>query len=218
MTAMLVPVTSHDWKVMFHLIWSLWPNECDGAIHNTIGIPRICQDIVFAYLHCWDMSKYMDMSSYCVDTSRHCLGMQTHLDMCKYIDTCVDTCTHCVHTSRHFLDTFMIASENGLKKKKKYIFYVMILKASCCMNLEHVFIPRWWHFNVNSSLIGWAKKSVTRVWVICYHMWCVYEIGVRIPFPNNAGISQIICICMLLITTFFLHSYTFTVHYIPYYC
>ena len=30
----------------------------------------------------------------------------------------------------------------------------------------------------------------------------MHKIGIRIPFPNNTGISQIICICMLLITTF----------------
>ena len=26
--------------------WLLWPNECNGAIDNTIGITKICLDIV----------------------------------------------------------------------------------------------------------------------------------------------------------------------------
>ena len=40
--------------------------------------------------------------------------------------------------------------------------------------------------------------SVTQERVIYGHTWCIYEICMRIPFPN-AGVSEIICICLLLI-------------------
>ena len=39
--------------------------------------------------------------------------------------------------------------------------------------------------NINSSLIGWHKMSVTEEWVICCHMGCIYEIGMRIQFSKQ---------------------------------
>ena len=58
----------------------------------------------------------------------------------------------------------------------------------------------------------WLRPmSVTEEWVICCNMCCVYEIGMRIPFPNKVGMLQIIYIGSLLITTFvFVH--------LPHYC
>ena len=35
---MLVPMSSNDQKVMFHLILIFWPKECNGAIFHAIGI------------------------------------------------------------------------------------------------------------------------------------------------------------------------------------
>ena len=35
-------------------------------------------------------------------------------------------------------------------------------------------------------------------------------------FPDKAGMSQIICICMLPMTAFFLHNYPLTAYYVPY--
>ena len=64
---------------------------------------------------------------------------------------------------------------------------------------------------------GWlTQMSLTETWVISCHLWCGYEIGMRIPFPNNTGMSQIICICMLLITTFCLYNFPLTAYYMPY--
>ena len=38
----------------------------------------------------------------------------------------------------------------------------------------------------------------------------------EILFLNNTGMSQIICICMLLTDTFLLHNYSLTAYYVPY--
>ena len=43
----MVQLASHDWKSCLTSFWLLWPNECNGAIDNTIGIMKICVDIVY---------------------------------------------------------------------------------------------------------------------------------------------------------------------------
>ena len=73
------------------------------------------------------------------------------------------------------------------------------------MLLEDLSLRRWWCSDTNTSLISWV--SITQEWLICCHMWSVYEIDMGIHFLNSMGTSQMIFICMLLITTFFLHSY-----------
>ena len=51
--------------------------------------------------------------------------------------------------------------------------------------LEYVFVTKLWHSDVNSSLIGWHKMSLTQESVICCHICCVYEVGMRIPFSKQ---------------------------------
>ena len=58
-----------------------------------------------------------DMSSYCVDLSRHCLDMQN-------IWACLDTCRHFQDNSLHCLDALMITLGNGLERKK--IIYICL--------------------------------------------------------------------------------------------
>ena len=50
--------------------------------------------------------------------------------------------------------------------------------------VEHVFLYRWWHLDVDCSLIGWHKMSITHDWVTHCHVWCVYETGIIIPFSK----------------------------------
>ena len=50
------------------------------------------------------------------------------------------------------------------------------------MLLEHVSLSMLWYSDVKSSLIGSDKMSTTQEWVICCHVCCVWEIGMRIPF------------------------------------
>ena len=49
---------------------SLQPNECIGAIDNTIGITDICLDTKDMFSHCVDTSRHLDTSKY-EDTSEH---------------------------------------------------------------------------------------------------------------------------------------------------
>ena len=35
---------------------------------------------------CLDMSRYIDMSSHCIDGSRYCLDMQKHMDISRHIN------------------------------------------------------------------------------------------------------------------------------------
>ena len=51
--------------------------------------------------------------------------------------------------------------------------------------LEHIFLYRWWPSDVDCSLIGWHKMSVTPELVNCCQVWCLYEIGMRIPFSKQ---------------------------------
>ena len=53
---------------------SLWLNKCNGALGNSIGIPK-------------DMSRqYQNVSIPCVDTSRQCLDMTKYfLDIQGYV-------------------------------------------------------------------------------------------------------------------------------------
>ena len=55
------------------------------------------------------MPSYIDMSSHCVDTSRHYLNMQTHLNMPRHINI--------VYRHQGCLDTLMIALENSIERK-----------------------------------------------------------------------------------------------------
>ena len=64
----------------FTSFWSLWPNEWNGAIDNTIGTTKKCLDI---FRH---VQTQKDMSSHCVDISRHCLDMEIYLDMSRHIN------------------------------------------------------------------------------------------------------------------------------------
>ena len=119
--------------------------------------------------------------------TRNCLVIETCLDTSRHY---VDISTHCLHTSWHCLDTLMISLENSLERKKIIWFLYNGLEryVSICI-FEHEFLPKLWYSDVNSSLIGWHKMSMNEEWVICCHMWCVYEIGRKIPFPHNRGTS-----------------------------
>ena len=56
-----------------------------------------------------------------------------------------------------------------------------------------------WQSDVNSSLIGWQKFSTEERVVCCL---CLYmKLDWKVHFPNSTVIFQIICICVLLITT-----------------
>ena len=61
-------------KSCFTSLWSLWPNGCSDAIDNTIGITKMSRHWLY-------MFRYIDMSSHCLYTSRHCLDMETYLDI-----------------------------------------------------------------------------------------------------------------------------------------
>ena len=39
--------------------------------------------------------------------------------------------------------------------------------------------------DVNISMTGWHKMSITEEWVIHGHVWCAYEHGMRIPFSKQ---------------------------------
>ena len=81
------------------------------------------------------------------------------------------------------------------------------------MGLKHIFLCRLWHSHVNIFLIGW-HMSVTQEWVICFHMWCVYEIEMRIPFSKQY--RYVINHLNLYVNKyfhFFLHSNPITVYY-----
>ena len=71
------------------------------------------------------------------------------------------------------------------------------------------FFCKFWQSDVSISQIGSHKISITQKWVICCHVWCVYEIGMRNPVLNSRGMSQITCICKLLISKS-VHNYHFT--------
>ena len=50
---------------------------------------------------------------------------------------------------------------------------------------------------------GWLRQNVSISGMgYLLSKWCVYEIGMRIPFSNGTDLWQIICICMLLMTSF----------------
>ena len=55
------------------------------------------------------------------------------------------------------------------------------------LKVEHVFLYRWGHSDVDSSLIGWHKMSVAHKWANCCQVWCVYEIGIRIQYSKLYG-------------------------------
>ena len=45
-----------------------------------------------------------------------------------------------------------------------------------------MFLYRWWHLDVNSSLIGRHRMALTQEWAICCHIGHIYKIGMRISF------------------------------------
>ena len=69
-------------KVMFYLFLWIWPNKCSGAIDNSIGILKICLDIVKMFFR--HVKMHNDMFSHFVDTSRHFRNMQKHLDISRH--------------------------------------------------------------------------------------------------------------------------------------
>ena len=98
----------------------------------------------------------------------------------------VDTSRHCLQTSEHCQGTLMNEQELGLKIKKKYNFYKMVLSDMFLYVIGTCILHRWWHSDVNSSLIHWHKMSITQLWIIiCCHISCKYENGMGIPFPKQ---------------------------------
>ena len=81
-------MATHDWKKScFSSVWSLWPIECNGNIDNTIGVTKVMtRHYLDMSRHCLGMSRYIYMSSDCVDTFRHCLDIQTPLYMARHIN------------------------------------------------------------------------------------------------------------------------------------
>ena len=73
---------------------------------------------------------------------------------------------------------------------------MVVLKCMFHMWFEDVFLHRWLHLFIKSSVIGWQKISIHQEWAICCHVWYVYEIGIRIPFPKQ-----------YIYVTYYLHLY-----------
>ena len=71
-----------------------------------------------------------------------------------------------------------------------------------CKQFSDLFIQ-----NVNTSVIVYLLS-----WVMCVWNWHQKSIS------KHYSTSDIIYICMVIIATFFLHSYPFTAYYVPYSC
>ena len=99
------------------------------------------------------------------------------------------------------------------------IYFIQCSLQVCfCLWLKHVFLPWWWHLNVNSSQIGGHKMSVTENGLF-FGMYDLFlNLAWQFHFPNNTGMPQIICICMLLIAAPFLQNYPITAYYVLYFC
>ena len=106
--------------------------------------------------------------------------------------------------SRHCLETFMISLENGVERKNIIYNSYNGLQSyvSVCIKYMYLYIDRWWHWDVDSSLIGWHKMSHSGMNYLLPSVMCSMKLAWEFHFPNNTDMSQIICICMLLITTF----------------
>ena len=63
----------------------------------------------------------------------------------------------------------------------------------------------WLIQSVNNSGMGY--------WFLVYDL--SMQLAREFHFPNNTGMSEIIYVCVLLITTFHLHNYPLTSYYLP---
>ena len=107
---------------------------------------------------------------------------------CLVIQACLDTSIYCVNTSRHYLHM------------SRYCLDILMIALKMVNS------------DVNSSLIAGHKISITQEWVICCEV-DVCEMGMQIQF-----LKEIICICILFISTFCLQSYPLNVYCFSYSC
>ena len=132
---------------------------------------------------------------------------------------CLDMTRYCLHTPRHCLKTMMIALYNGLQRKKMIHNDIIHSWKLFLHVLEHLFLCSWWPSDVDCSLIGWHKMSVTPELVTCCQVWCLYEIGMRILFSKQYRyVTNHLHLYVTNYYIFCLHSYPLTALYVPSSC
>ena len=60
--------------------------------------------------------------------------------------------------------------------------------------------------------------SITEEWVICHHMWSVYEIGIRIQFSKQFRYVRNHLLLYFTNYYIFVHNYPFSTYYVPWSC